>query len=99
MSPSENKGLNKVQMFNSGEIPLMQSVGLAPVFYGRTVVGTKMPCLTYMLSGENLEAHKQHWQGFSASPVWKKLSGDPQYQDNVSGIISILLKRTSASQI
>ena len=36
MSPSEGKGLNKVQMFNSGEIPLMKEVGLAPVFYGRT---------------------------------------------------------------
>ena len=99
MSPSEGKGLNKVQMFNSGEIPLMQSVGLAPVFYGRTVVGAKMPCLTYMLSAENPEAHKRHWQGFSASPVWKKMSADPQYQDNVSGIISIMLKRMSASQI
>ena len=32
MSPSEGKGLNKVQMFNSGEIPLMQSVGLGPGF-------------------------------------------------------------------
>ncbi len=99
MSSSEGKGLNKVQMFNSGEIPVMQEVGLAPVFYGRTLIGAKMPCLTYMLSGENLEAHKQHWQGFSSNPVWKKLSSDPQFQDNVSGIISIMLKRTSASQL
>lgn len=99
MSSSEGRGLNKVQMFNSGEIPLMQEVGLAPVFYGRTVFGAKMPCLTYMLSGESLEAHKQHWKGFSASPIWKKLSSDPQFQDNVSGIISILLKRTVASQL
>jgi hypothetical protein len=99
LSPSEGKGLNKVQMFNSGEIPLMKQVGLAPVFYGRTIVGANMPCLTYMLSGENLEAHKQHWQGFGNAPVWKKLSGDPQYKDNVSGIISIMLKRTAASQI
>lgn len=99
MSSSEGRGLNKVQMFNSGEIPLMQEVGLAPVFYGRTVIGAKMPCLTYMLSGESLEAHRQHWKGFSASPVWKKLSSDPQFQDNVSGIISIMLKRTAASQL
>lgn len=99
MSSSEGKGLNKVQMFNSGEIPVMQEVGLAPVFYGRTLIGAKMPCLTYMLSGESLEAHKKHWQGFSSNPVWKKLNSDPQFQDNVSGIISIMLKRTSASQI
>jgi len=99
LSPSEGKGLNKVQMFDSGEIPLMKEVGLGPVFYGRTIVGAKMPCLTYMLSGESLEAHKQHWQEFNNAPVWKKLVGDPQYKDNVSGVISIMLKRTPASQI
>jgi hypothetical protein len=99
MSPSEGKGLNKVQMFNSGEIPLMKEVGLAPVFYGRTLIGAKMPCLTYMLSGENMDEHKKHWQGFNNAPVWKKLLGDPQYKDNVSGVISIMLRRTAASQI
>ena len=99
LSPSEGKGLNKVQMFDSGEIPLMKEVGLGPVFYGRTIVGAKMPCLTYMLSGESLEAHNQNWEKFDNAPVWKKLIGDPQYKDNVSGVISIMLKRTPASQI
>ena len=99
LSPSEGKGLNKVQMFDSGEIPLMKEVGLGPIFYGRTIVGAKMPCLTYMLSGESLEAHKTHWQEFNSAPVWKKLLGDPRYKDNVSGVISIMLKRTPASQI
>jgi hypothetical protein len=99
MSPSEGKGLNKVQMFDSGEITTMKEVGLAPVFYGRTLIGAKMPCLTYMLSGENMDEHKKHWQGFNNAPVWKQLQADPQYKDNVSGIISIMLKRTSASQL
>jgi len=99
LSPSDGKGLNKVQMFNSGEIPLMKQVGLGPVFFGRTIVGTKMPCLTYLLSGESLETHKQHWQEFNDSPIWKGLSSDPQYQGNVSAGISIMLKRTAASQL
>jgi hypothetical protein len=86
-------------MFESGEIPLMKEVGLAPIFYGRTIAGLNMPCLVYMTCGENLDAHKQHWKAFSASPVWKQLTGDPQYKDNVSRVISILLKRTAASQI
>jgi len=98
LSPSEGKGLNKVRMFNSGEITTMKEVGLAPVFYGRTLIGAKMPCLTYMLSGENLEAHKQHWQGFNQAPVWKQLQADPQYKDNMTTAISIMLKRTAASQ-
>jgi hypothetical protein len=98
-SPSESKGINKVQMFNSGEVPLMQDVGLCPVFFAQTVVGPQMPNLVYMLSGENMEEHQKHWQGFKDAPIWKKLSSDPQYKDNVSRVISIFLKRTPASQI
>jgi hypothetical protein len=98
-SPSESKGINKVQMFNSGEVPLMQEVGLSPVFFSQTLVGSQMPNLIYMVSGENMDEHKKHWKGFSDAPVWKKLSGDPQYKDNVSRVISIFLKRTAASQI
>jgi hypothetical protein len=99
LSSSEGKGLNKIKMFESGEIPLMKEVGLAPIFYGRTIAGLNMPCLIYMTCGETLDAHKQHWKAFSASPVWKRLTGDPQYKDNVSRVISIMLKRTVASQI
>lgn len=98
-SHSESKGINKVQMFNSGEVSLMQEVGLCPIFFSQAVVGSQMPCLVYMVSGENRDEHKKHWKGFSDSPVWKKLSSEPQYKDNVSKIISILLKRTPASQI
>ena len=99
LSPSEGKGMNKVQMFDSGEIPLMKQLHMGPIFFGRTIVGTKMPCLTYLLSDQSLEAHKQRWQEFNNSTVWKNLQADPQYQDNVSGGISIMLKRTPASQI
>jgi len=99
LSPSEGKGLNKIKMFESGEITVMKEVGLAPVFYGRTVIGPHLPSLVYMTSGENLDEHKKHWQGFSDAPVWKQLQNDPQYKDNMIGMIRILLKRTAASQI
>ena len=98
-SPSESKGINKVQMFNSGEVSLMQEVGLCPVFFAQTVVGSQMPNLVYMVSGQNMEEHKKHWKVFMDAPVWKKLSGDPQYKDNVSHISNVFLKRTPASQI
>lgn len=99
MSPSESKGLNKIRMFESGEITVMKEVGLAPIFYGRAVVGSHLPCLMYMTCGVNPDEHKQHWQAFSASPVWKGLQNDPQYKDNMIGMIRVLLKRMSASQI
>jgi NIPSNAP len=98
-SPSESKGINKVQMFNSGEVPAMQEVGLSPVFFAQTLVGSQMPNLVYMVSGANMDEHKKHWKGFFDAPSWKKLSTDPQYKDNVSRVISIFLKRTAGSQI
>lgn len=98
-SSSESKGISKVKMFNSGEIPLMQQVGLCPVFFAQTLVGSQMPNLVYMVSGENTDEHKKHWDEFFNAPVWKKLNADPQYRGNVSGVISVFLKRTAASQI
>ena len=98
-SPSEEKGLNKIKMFESGEITTMKAVGLAPIFYGRTLVGSTMPSLTYLTCGVNLEEHKQHWSAFGADPVWKQLQADPQYQDNMIGMIKVMLKRTAASQL
>jgi len=99
ISSSENVGLNKIRMFESGEISVMKEVELAPIFYSRMLVGSKMPSLVYMTCGENMEEHKKHWQGFSSAKVWKDLQADPQYKDNVSTIIKVLLKRTAASQI
>ena len=99
LSHSESKGVNKVKMFNSGEIPLMQEVGLTPVFFGQTIIGSQMPNLIYLVSGENQDEHKKHWKDFFDAPVWKKLIGDQQYKDNVSKVISVFLKRTPASQI
>ncbi len=98
-SPSEGKGINKVEMFNSGESALMREVGLCPVFFSQAVVGPEMPNLVYMVSGENMAEHTKHWQAFRDAPLWKKLSTDPQYKDNVSHISSIFLKRTPASQL
>ena len=99
ISPSEDKGLSKIKMFESGEISVMKEVGLAPIFYSRSLTGANMPSLVYLTCGENAEAHAKHWKDFGAAPVWKKLQTDPQFKDNVSRQIKLILKRTSASQI
>lgn len=98
-SYSEEKALRKIDMFNDGEIDIMREVGLAPVFYGQALVGANLPHLTYMLSGENRDAHKKHWSGFTQHPGWKKISGDSRYADTVSKITNIFLKPTDYSQI
>ena len=55
-SHSDRAALNKLKMFNAGEIPIFRRAGLTPVFFGETVIGAKMPSLTYMLVFANLIA-------------------------------------------
>lgn len=98
-SHSETKGFNKIEMFNNGEVPVMQEVGLSPVFFAQTLIGPRLPNLVYMVSGEDKKAHSEHWKAFFAAPTWTKLSTDPKFKDNVSKVVSAFWKRTAYSQI
>jgi hypothetical protein len=98
-SYSELKALNKVAMFNAGEIGVMQELGLSPVFYGQGLLGRDLPHLTYMLCSADMETHKRNWHGFTVHPTWIRLKGDPQYADNVSKITSRFLVPAAYSQI
>ena len=86
-------------MFNAGEIQVMRDVKLAPVFYGETLVSNDLPNLTYMLSGENREAHKQHFADFLKHPEWDRLKRIEKYKGTVSKITSVFYKPTSWSQL
>ncbi len=98
-SYSESKALKKVDMFNDGEIDVMREVGLGPIFFGQALAGSGLPHLTYMLSAENRDAHKAHWEAFGKHPTWKKMSSDPQYADTVSKISNHFLEPAPFSQI
>ena len=98
-SHSDRAALNKLKMFNAGEVPIFRRAGLTPVFFGETVVGANMPSLIYMLTFSNMSARDAAWASFSKDPEWKTLSGDPQYRDNVSAISDIILQPTTYSQI
>lgn len=99
-SHSIKAGKKKVEMFNEGgEIGIFHKVGMEPVFYGETIVGPKMPNLTYMLVFDDMADRDKRWDAFGASPDWKKLSGDPQYKDTVSNVTDIILRPAPYSQI
>jgi len=90
----------KIEMFNEGrEIAIFKKTGLAPVFFGETLVGPQMPNLTYMLVFDDLTHRDAMWDVFRVDPEWKKISGDPQYKDTVSNITDIILRPTRYSQI
>ena len=98
-SHSDRAALNKLKMFNAGEVPIFRRTGLTPVFFGETVVGANMPSLTYMLTFPDMSARDAAWASFGQDPDWKTLSADPQYRDNVSAISDIILQPTAYSQI
>jgi len=90
----------KIEMFNEGgEIKIFKKTGLAPVFFGETVVGPQMPNLTYMLVFDDLTHRDAMWDVFRVDPEWKKISSDPQYRGTVSNITDIILRPTGYSQI
>jgi len=101
-SPSVATGLKKIEMFNdAGEIKLFRETGLNPVFFGQTIVGAKMPNLTYMLAFKNMDEQKAAWKKFVSHPEWKRLSGMPEYADKaiLSGITNLQLVAADYSQV
>lgn len=96
---SEFKCAKKVEMFNKGEMQVMRDTGLGPVFFGHTLLGTKFPNMTYMLSAESKEDHDNHWKAFGGHPEWNRMKALPEYADTVSTITNYFLVPTEYSQI
>lgn len=99
-SHNDRAHLKKVEMFEKGaEIPIFRRVGLNHVFFARTLVGTGLPSLTYMLVFPDLATYEKNWAKFREDPEWVKLRSDPAYADTVSNITNALLRPTDYSQI
>lgn len=98
---SRKANQKKVEMFNVGEIAIFRRARLQPVFFGETLVGPKLPNLTYMLVFDDLAARDKNWATFAADPEWKKLSTTPGYTNAeiLTNITNVLLKPTAYSQI
>jgi len=100
-SPSHQDHVRKVEMFNHGEFQIFQTAGFNPVFFGDTLIGTRMPCLTYMLEMGDLSELNPKWHAFQNDPAWKKLSLDQRYsfEQIVDNISNLVLSPLQASQI
>jgi hypothetical protein len=93
--------VRKVQMFNEAEIGIFTRTGLAPVFFGDTLIGSRMPSLTYMLTFSDVADLNAKWNVFVSDPAWKELSHRPEYADAeiVSTITNLYLSPLSCSQV
>ncbi len=93
--------VQKVKMFNEGEIEIFTRTGLTTVFFGDTLVGPRMPSLTYMLTFADVADLGKKWSVFGSDPAWKELSHKPGNADAeiVSNISNLYLSPLSCSQI
>ena len=100
-SASDEGHVRKVQMFNQAEIGIFTRTGLTPVFFGDTLIGPRMPNLTYMLTFADVANLTDKWKVFASDPAWKELSHRPGHTDPeiVSNISNLYLSPLSCSQV
>jgi hypothetical protein len=93
--------VRKVEMFHHGEFEIFQRAGFWQVFYGDTLIGPRLPQLTYMLSFPDLAEMDPKWDAFRNDPEWKKLSALPRYsfEPTVSDVSNLVLRPATFSQI
>jgi hypothetical protein len=91
----------KVEMMQSGESDIFAKNGFEQIFYSETLIGPRLPSLTYMLCFESLAARDKEWAAFRASDDWKAYSTQPKYafEPIVSNITNLILTPTAYSQI
>lgn len=100
-NPSNAAHVRKVEMFHAGEFDIFRDLGFHSVFYGDHIVGSRLPCLSYMLCFASKADMDAKWEAFRNSSGWKKLSTDPRFtaDELVTNITNLILNPLSCSQI
>jgi hypothetical protein len=100
-SHNERAAQKKIEMFNKSELAIFRRVGLTPVFFAETLVGTAMPNLTYMLVFPDDAVRLDAWARFIKDEDWEKLRAIPEYGDKeiVSHITNKILTPTAYSEL
>jgi len=96
-SATENYHINKVKMFNSGEIDIFSRINANAVFYADVIAGSRMPNLMYMTCYENMVDRDAHWKAFGDDAQTKQMFAMEEYKNNVSKADIILMHATSYS--
>ena len=88
-------------MMQSGEAEIFSKAGVEQVFYSDTLIGTRLPNLTYMLAFDSMADRDKKWAAFRGSDEWKAFSTKPRYafETIVSNVNNFILTPTAYSQI
>jgi hypothetical protein len=100
-SATDQDHKRKVEMMQSGEEAIFAKAGFSQVFYGDTLIGPRLPNLTYMLSYESVAVRDKLWSAFANAPEWKAMQALPRYsfESIVSNITNLILAPAAYSQI
>lgn len=96
-SATENYHINKVKMFNAGEMDIFSKLNFNAVFYGDVIAGSRMPNLMYLTCFENMVERDAHWKSFTDAAAVKKMFAMDEYKNNVSKADIILMSATAYS--
>lgn len=98
-SSNERMGNLKVEMFNSGEVPIFLDSGVTPVFMGKAIAGDKMPNLTYLTVYKDQAVMDQAWDNFRKHPDWQVMKKIEKFKGTVSKIHKLNLVPVPGSQL
>ncbi len=98
-SANERLGNLKVDMFNSGEVPIFLDCGIQPIFIGQAVVGPYTPNLSYLTMYPSEDARGAAWKAFRVHPDWLVLKEVAKYKGTVSKIHKFVLVPKPYSQM
>ena len=100
-SPTMGAHVRKIEAFHSGEFEFFRRSGCEAVFYGDSLIGPRLPSLTYMLTFADQAALEAGWAKFSADPGWKKLRDEPRFASEaiISHIDNLILTPEPYSQL
>ena len=69
----------KTRMFNEEEIQIFRDVGINPLIFAETIVGSRMPNITYMTFYPDMDARTEAWKAFGASEGWNRIKVIPKW--------------------
>jgi hypothetical protein len=100
-SATDQDHRRKVEMMQSGEYAVFTKAGIEQVFYADTLIGARLPSLTYLLAFDNMADREKKWPAFLNSPEWKAMTSMPKYsfEDIISKVNNFILTPTAYSQI
>ncbi len=69
----------KTRMFNEEEIQIFRDCGIHPLFFAETIVGSRMPNITYMTYYADMDARGKAWRAFASSDDWNRIKKVPKW--------------------